>query len=128
MPFVILIATLERSVGRLSEEDSASLGSHAEHALTFQGFDFNNTQEGRLASYARYLIQTGRWEAMAEHFDAKHEYGNSHFPALTSYKRMLSIWRPMWKQKVANYSGPSNYLFMPDELRQIRAAWPYPKG
>ena len=120
--------TLERSVGRLSEEERASLGEHAEHALTFRGFDFNSTHEGRLASYAEYLIKNGRWESMAEHFDAEHERGNSHFPVLASYERMLSVWRPMWKKKIANYGGPSNYLFTPDELRQIRAAWPYPQG
>jgi uncharacterized protein len=120
--------TLERSVGRLSEEERASLGEDAEFALTFHGFDFNDSFEGRLASYAEYLIKTGRWESMAEHFDAKHEHGNSHFPALASYERMLSVWRPMWKEKIANRGGPSNYLFTPDELRQILAAWPYPKG
>lgn len=118
--------TLERSVARLSEEERVPLGEHAEQALTFRGFDFNNTQEGRLASYAHYLIKTGRWKSMAEHFDEEHEHGNSHFPALASYERMLSIWRPMWKEKIATYGGPSNYLFTPDELRQIRTAWPYP--
>lgn len=50
--------TLERSVGQLTEEQRASLGEHAEHRLTFHGFDFNDSQEGRLASYARYLIKT----------------------------------------------------------------------
>jgi hypothetical protein len=123
-----MFETLERSLGRLSEEERASLGEHAERALTFRGFDFNNPHEGRLASYAEYLIKTGRWESMAKYFDARHEYGNSHFPALASYERMLSIWRPMWREKIASYGGPSDYLFTPDELRQIRAAWPYPKG
>lgn len=50
--------TLERSVRQLTEEQRASLGEHAEHRLTFHGFDFNDSQEGRLASYARYLIKT----------------------------------------------------------------------
>ena len=119
--------TLERSVSELTEVERASLGDHAEHALAFRGFDFNDNQESRLASYARYLIKTGRWESMAEHFEAKHEYGNSHFPALGSYERMLSVWRPMWGAKIASYGGPSDYLFTPDELREIHAASPYPK-
>lgn len=120
--------TLERSVSELSEEERASLGAHAEHAFAFRGFDFNNTQESRLASYARYLIKTGRWESMAEHFDARHEYGNSHFPTLATYERMLSVWWPMWKEKIASYGGPSNYLFAPNELQEILAAWPHPRS
>lgn len=65
---------------------------------------------------------------MAEHFDAKHEYGNSHFPALGSYERMLSVWRPIWKKKIATYGRPSNYLFTPEDLREVLAAWPYPRA
>jgi uncharacterized protein YfbU (UPF0304 family) len=119
--------SLEHSMGRLTEEERASLGEHAEYGLSFRGFDFNNSQEGRLASYARYLIKSEHWESMAEHFDAKHESGNSHSPALASYERMLSVWRPIWDRKIATYGGPSDYLFAPGELREILAAWPYPK-
>jgi uncharacterized protein YfbU (UPF0304 family) len=122
-----MFSTLEASMGRLTEEERASLGEHAEHGLTFRGFDFNNSQEARLASYARYLIKTERWESMAEHFDAQHESGNSHSPTLASYERMLSVWRPIWNRKIATHGGPSDYLFAPDELREILAAWPYPK-
>ena len=122
-----MFSTLETSVGRLTDEERASLGEHAEHALTFRGFDFNNSQEGRLASYARYLITTERWQSMAEHFDAQHESGNSHFPVLASYQRMLSVWRPIWNKKIATYGGPNDYLFALEELREILAAWPYPK-
>jgi hypothetical protein len=119
--------TLARSVSELTEMERASLGDHAEHVLTFRGFDFNDNQESRLALYARYLVKTGRWESMAEHFEAKHEYGNSHFPTLGSYERMLSVWRPMWGEKIASYGVPSDYLFTPDELREILAAAPYRK-
>jgi uncharacterized protein YfbU (UPF0304 family) len=119
--------SLEHSMGRLTEEERASLGEHAEYGLTFRGFDFNNSQEARLASYAGYLIKTGRWEPMAEHFDAQHESGNSHSPVLASYQRMLSVWRPIWNRKIAKHGAPSDYLLAPDELREILAAWPYPK-
>lgn len=123
-----MFTTVERSVERLSDESRASLGEHAEHALTFRGFDFNDAQEGRLASYAHYLIKTDRWQSLASRFDAKHEHGNSHFPVLASYERMLSVWRPMWEKKIATYGGPNDYLFTPEELRQIKDAWPYPRG
>jgi uncharacterized protein len=123
-----MFTTLEGSMGRLTEEERASLGEHAEYGLTFRGFDFNNSHEARLASYAHYLINTDRWDSMAEHFDRQHESGNSHSPVLASYQRMLSVWRPIWNRKIAEYGGPNEYLFAPGELREIAAAWPYPKG
>ena len=122
-----MFRTLEHSFRELNDEERASLGEHAEYALVFRGFDFNDAQEGRFASYARYLIRTGRWESMAEHFDAKHEHGNSHAPMLASYQRMLSIWQPMWEKKLHHSGGPRNYFFSPEELREIQAAWPHPR-
>lgn len=122
-----MFLTLEASMGRLTEEERASLGEHAEHGLTFHGFDFNKSHEARLASYARYLIKTERWEPMAEHFDAQHESGNSHSPMLASYERMLSVWRPIRNRKIAKHGTPSDYDFAADELREVLAAWPYPK-
>jgi len=121
-----MFTQLEWSLQHLGDEGRASLGEHAEWALTFSGFDFNNSYEGRLASYAHYLIKDGKWAAMAKYFDAKHERGNSHSPALASYQRMLSVFKPLWDKKVKTMGGPNSYHFSPDELRQIIAAWPYP--
>ena len=121
-----MFTQIERSVEELSDAERASLGEHSDHALTFRGFDFNNSQESRLASYAHYLIKDGKYESMADRFDAKHERGNSHMPTLATYQRMLSVWHPIWKQKLENWGGPNNYLFSVDELREIMAAWPYP--
>lgn len=122
-----MFQSIEWSLKRLSAEERAGLGEYVDHALRFRGFDFNDTYEGRLASYALYLIKTGRWESMAEHFDDKHERGNSHMPALASYERMLTVWRPMWKRRVADFSRPDGYILTAEELREILAAWPYPK-
>lgn len=121
-----MFTQLEWSVQHLGDEERASLGEHADWALTFSGFDFNNSYEGRLASYAHYLIMDGKWTSMAKYFDAKHERGNSHSPALASYQRMLSVFKPLWDKKVKTMGGPNSYRFSPDELRQIIAAWPYP--
>lgn len=81
-----------------------------------------------MASFAKYLISTGRWENMAKHFDASKDGGNSHMPTLASYQRMLNVWKPMHKAKVAKFSGFDSYKFSVEELQQIVAAWPYPKG
>ncbi len=123
-----MFTQLEWSVHHLSEQERASLGENAEYALTFSGFDFNNSYEGRLASYAHFLIKDERWTSMAKYFDAEHERGNSHMPALASYQRMLSVFKPMWERKVKTMGGPNTYRFSAEELREIVAAWPYPKN
>ena len=122
-----MFTQIEWSVEQLSEEERTTLGEHSHYALTFRGFDFNNSQEGRLASYAEFLIKDNRWESMAKYFDALHERGNSNAPMLATYQRMLSVWKPMWAQKVKAYGGPTKYRFTAGELKEILAAWPYPK-
>jgi len=123
-----MFTTVERSVAEMTDEERASIGDHSDYVLRFRGFDFNNSQEGKLASYADHVIKDGRWTNMAECFDDKHEHGNSHMPMLAAYQRMLSVWKPLWDKKIKSYGGPSNYRFTIDELRQILAAWPYPRN
>jgi uncharacterized protein YfbU (UPF0304 family) len=122
-----MFTQLEWSVQHLSEEGRASLGEKADWALTFSGFDFNNSHEGKLASYAYFLMKDDKWTSMAKYFDAEHERGNSHMPALASYQRMLSVFKPMWEKKVKTMGGPNSYRFSAEELREIIAAWPYAK-
>lgn len=122
-----MFSTLQRTVEGLTPEQLAAVGEHADHAFRFRGFDFNDRHEARLASYARYLVETDRWDDMAKYFDRKHEHGNSHMPYLATYQRMLRVWRPIWDDKISNYGGPNSYLFTTEELRQILVAWPYPK-
>lgn len=122
-----MFTRIEWSVDELNEEERASLGEHWEFALKFRGFDFNNSYEGRLASYARHLIEDEKYEAMADRFDDMHERGNSHAPMLASYQRMLSVWKPMWEKKIKALGGPSSYRFTLKELQQILDAWPHPR-
>lgn len=121
-----MFRTVRPSFQALTPKERASLGEHAGHALEFRGFDFNDRQEARLANYARYLVKNGRWNALSEHFDAKHEHGNSHSPKLATYQRMLNVWRPIWSQKLANMNG--DYLLTVEELQTIMNAWPYPQS
>lgn len=123
-----MFTTIERSVSRLDDKQRRSLGENADYALKFKGFDFNNSQEGRLASYAHHVINDGRWTNLADRFSDENERGNSHMPMLATYQRMLSVWRPLWNKKIHSYGGPNDYQFTVDELQQILAAWPYPKN
>lgn len=123
-----MFTRIERSVAALQDGELASLGRHAGYALKFRGFDFNSPQEGRLASYAHHVIKSGRWTDLADRFSDENERGNSHMPTLAAYQRMLSVWQPMWDQKINSYGGPNDYQFTVAELQQIVAAWPYPKN
>lgn len=123
-----MFTTIERSVSRLDDEERGSLGEHADYALKFRGFDFNNSQESKLASFAHHVIKDGRWTNLVDRFSDENERGNSHMPMLASYQRMLSVWRPLWDKKIRSYGGPTDYQFTVAELQQILAAWPYPRN
>jgi uncharacterized protein YfbU (UPF0304 family) len=123
-----MFTQLQWSLQHLGHEERARLGEDADWALTFGGFDFNDSQEGRLASYAHFLINDDKWTSLTKYFDSGHERGNSHMPRLASYQRMLSVFKPMWQKKLDGTGGPNNYHFNADELREVVAAWPYPKG
>lgn len=117
-----MFTTVERSVAELSKDEQDSLGDHADSALQFRGFDFNNSHEVRVASYARHLTQGDGWTEMAERFDDKHGLGNSHMPTLAAYQRMLSVWKSLWDKKLTSHGGLDKYRFTVDELQQLAAA------
>lgn len=121
-----MFTQLEFNLPRFSTAQRASLGEHADLFLDFRGFDHNDSVESRLSSYANYLIRTDRWKSMAFHFDAAHEYGNSHSPSLAKYHRMLLVWKPIWNAKIDNYGGLSNFRLSLDEIRRIHDACYYP--
>lgn len=121
-----MFTAFQVSVERLGADKVAAIDKHASSALTFHGFDANDSYEVRLLSYAQFLISTDRWQNLAEHFDAKHERGNSHFPALPGYLRMLAVFQPIWKSKMGRGYGPDALLLTENELGAIVAAWPYP--
>ena len=120
---------LQFSLGELDEQERATLGEDAERALTFSGFDFNDALESRLHSYAKYLIEDGRYPSMAVHFDDRHEGGNSHSRVLPAYERMLSVWRPLRDRKFARPTGgPGGYVYGMVDLQAICAARAFPRS
>lgn len=121
MDILDMFTQLERSVGALDVKECSALGDSTVSMLMFRGFDFNDAFEGRLASYASYLISTRRWESMAAHFDELHEGGNSHMPMLAAYQRLLTTFRPIWRHKVDTHGGENRYLLSVDELGQVCA-------
>ncbi len=111
-----MFRVLQASVDQLDTVETDALGDQARSALSFKGFDFNDPRERRLADYAAYLVQNGRWEEFAESFDRDHEHGNSHFPVLPTYERMLAVFQPL------RTSLRGRYLLDVEELASISSA------
>jgi uncharacterized protein YfbU (UPF0304 family) len=119
---------LEWSYGELSEAEREELGSSAARTVEFRGFDFNDRREGRLASYAQHLISQGKWESQAKYFDDDHDRGNSHFPSLAVYQRMLDEFTPIWHQKVRSHrtNGRGSYNLSVTEIGRVVDAAVHP--
>jgi len=119
-----MFLVLKNSLVRLNAEDRAELGDSATRALTFRGFDFNDSHEVRLGGYARYLIKDGKWVELAEHFDDQHERGNSHMPVLMLYRRMLTAFTPLWtvrtNDSTVEFAG--RYTLTLTDLHVVHAA------
>ncbi|QXV63561.1 YfbU family protein [Amycolatopsis sp. TNS106] len=120
MDILDMFVVLEAAVDRLGEDAEAELGAGFSRSLLFRGFDHNNPQERRLASFAKYLIDDGRWEPLAYHFDADHDHGNSHMRMLKSYQRMLETYKTIVSVREADRGGGFDaYLFDADNLRTM---------
>jgi uncharacterized protein YfbU (UPF0304 family) len=118
---------VKTSIKALPSDTLAELPEHAESFLTFDGFDLNDTHEAKLLSYARYLLATGRWTDLATHFDDEHERGNSHSLRVSMYRRMLDVYKPLFKAKTEEWGrGPERYLLDVDELAAIAEAAIHP--
>jgi len=128
MDVLEMFTRLEWSFEQLSEEERASLGSDAERRVQFPGFDFNDRREGRMASYARYLIDDGRWESMAKYFDDEHDRGNSHGSMSDMYSRMLEVFQPIWRIRLENFMShkPGGSALTAEEIRRVTDAQIHP--
>lgn len=126
MDILDMFRVLEASAEAIGADTLRQIDEHADRAVTFAGFDFNNSREGRMADYARYLIRQGRWTDLAVYFDDEHEHGNSHMPMLDRYQRMLAVYRPIWDSMIRGVDR-GRYLLDEDELAQVVRAWSYPR-
>jgi uncharacterized protein YfbU (UPF0304 family) len=120
-----MFRVIRPSVERLEPDRLKKIDELAKGVLRFDGFDFNDAREIRLAIYARFLVESGRWSELAVHFDAGHEHGNSHHPNLDKYLRMLEVFTPIWERKIRGIGRGSNHL-SEDELREIVLAAYHP--
>lgn len=120
-----MFRVLKASMSGVGPDAVKQIGDYAEHGLTYLGFDHNNTYEGRLSSYAHFLIKEGRWLELADRFDSNHEHGNSHMPMLATYEGMLAAFKPIWNERLSNNKlgyGDDRYRLTLDELKQVYEA------
>lgn len=91
---------LKFSVKNLGSDGWQQLGLHdAERYGSFQGFDGNDARESRMLSYLEYLIKDDRWGEQKEFVLGRTgEQGNSHAPMLSTYRKMLREFKPLWKK------------------------------
>lgn len=93
---------LKYSVKNLGADGWEALGLHrAEHYGSFQGFDGNDARESRMLSYLEYLIKDDRWAEQKEFvLGGTGDRGNSHAPMLSTYRKMLREFKPLWKKTI----------------------------
>ena len=111
------------AIGELSESERVELGEDEVRRLRFMGFDLNDTLEGRMLFYVRYLVNSDRWTEMAERLDEIGDRGNAHHRCLPRYEAMLAAYRPIFEGRMRQRGfSPGIWRFSVDELRQILEA------
>ena len=102
---------IELSYEELSKEDQEAL----ERYHTFDGFDYNDSEEVQCAGVADLLInRLNRWKNFAGR-DL-----NSHIPSLDRHRRMLSRFTPM--KKAWARSGASKFCLTGEQLTELFAS------
>lgn len=113
------------SIDRL-EKDGAEVDSDLIRSLRFSGFDANDTREAHMLSYARYLIDDGRWTELQAFFDK--DGGNSHMPRAAVYERMLEEHRRIKSDKRRAPTRRDSYLLSLEELHRLAEAQIHPSN
>lgn len=118
-----MFRVIQSSVSKIGKGgwNQIKVGS-AKHHGTFRGFDFNDSDEFRLAKYAEFLVKTERWTEQAEAFSRENDGGNSHSRMLPTYLAMLRVFKPMWRQAIRG--GLNRGLLSAKDVEQILLAAP----
>jgi len=108
------------------EGEGTPVDDELARALEFQGFDFNDSLEGHMADYVEFEMRGGdRWTELQPQLKS-HDGGNSHFPMLDTYMRMLNEYRRIMDGRDRAHFNRLDYLLSADELQQIRDARTHP--
>lgn len=111
------------SITRL-RADGIEVPDEIVRAMRYQGFDFNDPLEGKMAAYVKHLVGDGRWEEHAA-FVTGPTSGNSHSLVLETYLRMLAEYRRVRSRRRPTLGGRDHALTL-DELNAIAAERVHP--
>ncbi|UOD83343.1 YfbU family protein [Paenarthrobacter ureafaciens] len=118
-----MFRVIQASVRKLGKDGWKQLSvDDAEYHGTFQGFDYNDADEVRLANYAKFLIKTDRWTEQSGAFAPENGGGNSHTQMLPTYRAMLRVFKPTWRQHIRG--GRNRGYFSANEVQQVLLAAP----
>ncbi|MFE4080430.1 YfbU family protein [Paenarthrobacter sp. YIM B13468] len=118
-----MFRVIKASVRKLGKDGWQQLDvADAEYHGTFQGFDYNDADEVRLANYAKFLIKTDRWTEQTNAFAPENGGGNSHTPMLPTYRAMLRVFKPTWRQAIRG--GRNRGYFSANDVQQVLLAAP----
>lgn len=123
MDILELFRIAQDSIARLREEGVDVPDALAE-SLQYQGFDFNDALETKMAAYVRHMVDDGRWEEQVS-FVKGRTGGNSHARLLDVYLRMLAEYRRIRARRRPS-AGVRDYLLSLDELDAIAAERVHP--
>lgn len=112
---------------RQLEEAGTPVEPELERRLRFRGFDHNDSLEGHMAGYVRFLMADGRhWSELIPQVEETND-GNSHMPMLEVYQRMLTEYRRIMAGREQRYH-PDNYLLSSEELTRVHQAQIHPSN
>lgn len=107
------------------EKEGSPVSPEIVRKLEFRGFDHNDTLEGHMARYVRFLMRDEHHWTELKPQTLKHDNGNSHMPTLETYLRMLAEFRRIMKPRERSYS-PDDYLLSLEELDRLVKAQVHP--
>ncbi|MEV8136213.1 YfbU family protein [Microbacterium aurantiacum] len=114
------------SIDRL-EAAGAALDSEVARRLRFRGFDHNDSLEGHMARYVRFLMADGqRWTELTPQIEESDD-GNSHMQMLGVYRRMLTEYRRIIDSRPRSY-GPDSWVLSADDLHRLHNAQVHPSN
>jgi uncharacterized protein YfbU (UPF0304 family) len=93
--------------------------------LRFLGFDHNDSLEGHMARYVRFLMADGEhWTELIPQIEET-DRGNSHMPTLGVYQRMLTEYRRIMDSRPRSY-GTDSWMLKLDDLQRLYDAQVHP--
>lgn len=127
--FVVEVLEMFRAVTfsvQKLQSDGIELDEDLLRALRFDGFDLNDAREGRLLSYARFLVNEERWSELQYTFSDENDHGNSHAGLADMYQRMFDAHAKTKADKRRERSRRDSYLLGVDDLQRLAAAQVHP--